>query len=118
MFARTGQQSEAGGYGGITCFIVEANEWELGSHNNVPGQVGWQAEPRLDGVHVSDDRVLVEADSAFYDAIGFLSLGRLVLGAHAVGLTDHLLGLATEYAADRETFGEPNGRAFGSAREL
>ena len=109
VFARTTPGEEAGRYGGITCFIVEADEWELGSYNNVPGQVGWQAELRFDGVRVSDERVLGEVDDAFYDAMGFLSLARLELGAQAVGLTDHLLGLATEYATDREAFGEPIG---------
>ena len=109
VFARTTPQSEAGRYGGITCFIVEDSEWELGAYNNVPGQIGWQAELRFDNVRVPERRVLGEVGSAFYDAMDFLSLGRLELGAQAVGLTDHLLERATAYAKDREAFGQPIG---------
>ena len=109
VFARTTPQSEAGRYGGITCFIVEADEYEVGSYNNVPGQVGWQSELHFDDVRVPEDRVLGTVDEAFYDAMGFLSLGRLELGAQAVGLADHLLGRATEYAREREAFGEKIG---------
>jgi len=36
VFARTSSRDEAGRYGGITCFIVESDEWELGSLNNTP----------------------------------------------------------------------------------
>ncbi|ELY37752.1 acyl-CoA dehydrogenase 12 [Natronorubrum tibetense GA33] len=109
VFARTTPQEEAGRYGGITCFIVESDEWERGSFNNVPGQVGWQSELRFDDVRIPDDRVLGEVDNGFYAAMDFLSLGRLELGAQAVGLSDHLLALATEYARDREAFGQPIG---------
>lgn len=109
VFARTTPQEEAGRYGGITCFIVESDEWERGSYNNVPGQVGWQSELRFDDVRIPDDRVLGEVDEGFYAAMDFLSLGRLELGAQAVGLSDHLLELATEYARDREAFGQPIG---------
>lgn len=47
LFARAAPPSEADRYGGITCFIVEANGGELGSHNNGPGQVGWEADLRF-----------------------------------------------------------------------
>jgi len=32
VFARTTPQEEAGRYGGITCFIVEEDEYEIGSY--------------------------------------------------------------------------------------
>jgi len=109
VFARTSPVEEAGRYGGITCFIIEADEWELGAMNNVPGLVGWQGELRFDEAYVPPGRVLGEVGNAFYDAMDFLSLGRLELGAEAVGLADYVLDRATEYARDREAFGSAIG---------
>ena len=110
VFARTEPQEEAGRYGGITCFVVEADEFEVGSFNNAVGSVGMQAEVILDDVRLPESRVLGEPGSAFYDAMEFLSLGRLELGAEAVGLGDHLVDLAVEYATEREAFGRPIGK--------
>src|SRR5699024_7348484 len=104
VFARTTPQAEAGRHGGITCFIVEDDELEFGSLNNAVGSVGRQAAVRLDDVRVSDDRVLGDVDSAFYDAMGFLGLGRIEIGARAVGSAEWLLDRATEFANDREAF--------------
>jgi acyl-CoA dehydrogenase len=109
VFARTSSVEEAGRYGGITCFMVEADEWELGAMNNVPGLIGWQGELQFGDVYVSPGRVLGEVGNAFYDAMDFLSLGRLELGAEAVGLADYVLRRATEYAREREAFGGPIG---------
>jgi acyl-CoA dehydrogenase len=110
VFARTTPQDEAGRHGGVTCFIVEDDEYEIGSLNNAVGAVGRQAEVRLDDVRISDDRVLGEVDAAFYDAMGFLGLGRVEIGAQAVGHTEWLLDRATEFANDREAFGHPIGK--------
>lgn len=109
LFARTTPQEEAGRYGGITCFIVERDEYEIGSYNNAVGAVGSQAEIVLDGVRVPEDRVLGEVDDAFYAAMEFLSLGRLELGAEAVGYSEYLLEDASEYVTEREAFGQPIG---------
>ncbi len=106
VFARTAPIEETGRYGGITCFIVECDEFELGSINNAIGVGGWQAEIRLDGVRLPDDRVLGEVGHAFYDAMEFLSLGRLELGAEAVGHAQRLLDDGFAYANDREAFGQ------------
>ncbi|WP_435551288.1 acyl-CoA dehydrogenase family protein [Natrinema sp. CGMCC1.2065] len=109
LFARTTPQDEGGRYGGITCFIVEEDEYEIGSYNNAVGAEGSQAEIVLDGVRVPEDRVLGEVDEAFYAAMEFLSLGRLELGAEAVGYSEYLLEEAGEYVTEREAFGEPIG---------
>lgn len=109
VFARTSSQDDAGRYGGITCFILESNEWELGSINNTPAAIGQQAELRFDDVRLPADRVLGEVGEAFYAAMEFLSLGRLELGAQAVGLADYVLNRATEYAQERVAFGQPIG---------
>jgi acyl-CoA dehydrogenase len=118
IFARTTPQEEAGRYGGITCFLVEADEYEVGSLNNAVGFEGTQAEVRLDGVRVPDERVLGTEDGAFYDAMSFLSLGRLEIGARAMGLAEFLLGRATEYATDREAFGRPIGKFQGVSHKI
>ncbi|ELY71686.1 acyl-CoA dehydrogenase 12 [Natrinema pellirubrum DSM 15624] len=109
LFARTTPQEDVGRYGGITCFIVEEDEYEIGSYNNAVGAEGSQAEIVLDGIRVPEDRVLGEVDEAFYAAMEFLSLGRLELGAEAVGYSEYLLSEAGEYVTEREAFGEPIG---------
>ncbi|UHQ95185.1 acyl-CoA dehydrogenase family protein [Haloterrigena alkaliphila] len=109
VFARTSSREEAGRYGGITCFLVESDEWELGSLNNTPAEVGQQAELRFDDVRLPDDRVLGEVGTAFYEAMDFLSVGRLELGAQAVGLAEYVLDRSTEYAREREAFGQEIG---------
>jgi acyl-CoA dehydrogenase len=109
VFARTTPQEGAGRHGGVTCFIVEADEYEVGALNNAVGAVGRQAELRFNDVRIPEDRVLGTVDSAFYDAMGFLGLGRLEIGAQAVGHTEWLLDQATEFANDREAFGRSIG---------
>ena len=118
VFARTTPQEEAGRYGGITCFIVEDDEFEVGSFNNAVGSVGLQAEVILDDVRVPEDRVLGEVDNAFYAAMGFLSLGRLELGAEAVGAAENVLDLGVEYANSREAFGRTIGKFQGISHNL
>jgi acyl-CoA dehydrogenase len=109
VFARTTPIEEAGRYGGITCFLVEADEYEVGRLNNAVGMEGLQAELLFDDVAVPEWRVLGDVDGAFYQAMTFLGLGRLELGAMAVGHARHLLESAEEYAGDREAFGRPIG---------
>jgi acyl-CoA dehydrogenase len=113
VFARTTPQAEAGRYGGITCFLVESEEYEVGALNNAVGSVGRQAEIRFEDVHLPESRVLGEPGSAFYDAMGFLSLGRLELGAQAIGASEHLLEKCVEYAREREAFGRKIGEFQG-----
>jgi len=118
VFARTTPQEEAGRYGGITCFIVEEGEYELGSMNNAVGLEGLQAELLFDDVRVPEDRVLGQVDAAFYNAMDFLSLGRLELGAEAVGTAENLIEAGVEYAQDREAFGRPIGKFQGISHKL
>jgi acyl-CoA dehydrogenase len=118
VFARTTPQEDAGRYGGITCFIVENDEYEIGSMNNAVGLEGMQAEVLLDDVRVGEDRVLGSPDTAFYNAMDFLSLGRLELGAEAVGMAQRLIDAGAEYANDREAFGRPIGKFQGVSHKL
>lgn len=109
LFARTTPQDESGRYGGITCFLVDRDEYDLGSYDNAVGAVGTQAEIVLDDVRIPEDRVLGEVDNAFYAAMEFLSLGRLELGAEAVGYSEYALEQAREYVTEREAFGQSIG---------
>jgi acyl-CoA dehydrogenase len=118
VFARTTPQDEAGRYGGITCFLVEADEYEVGRLNNAVGLEGMQAELVFDGVAVPGDRVLGDVDAAFYAMMEFLGLGRLELGATAVGHAQYLLDRAEEYAIDREAFGRPIGTFQGVSHKV
>ncbi|ADD07420.1 acyl-CoA dehydrogenase (plasmid) [Natrialba magadii ATCC 43099] len=118
VFARTSPQDEVGRYGGVTCFIVEADEYEIGSLNNAVGAVGRQAEVELDDVRIPADRVLGEEGAAFYDAMDFLGLGRIEIAAESVGRTNWLLDAATEFANDREAFGRTIGNFQGISHKI
>ncbi|HET7325611.1 MAG TPA: acyl-CoA dehydrogenase, partial [Halococcus sp.] len=118
VFARTTPQEDAGRYGGITCFLVERDEYEVSRMNNAVGSVGMQAELRFEDVRLPESRVLGEVDSAFYTAMEFLSLGRLELGAEAVGGSECLLERGTEYAKEREAFGRSIGKFQGISSKL
>jgi acyl-CoA dehydrogenase len=118
VFARTSPIEEMGRYGGITCFIVERDEYEVASLNNAVGMTGMQGEIALDDVRLPDDRVLGTEDGAFYDAMEFLSLGRLEIGARALGHTEFLIERGVEYATEREAFGRPIGKFQGVSHKL
>jgi acyl-CoA dehydrogenase len=118
VFARTSPIEEMGRYGGITCFIVEADEFEVASMNNAVGMTGMQGEIVLDDVRIPENRVLGTEDGAFYDAMEFLSLGRLEIGARALGHAEFLIERGVEYANDREAFGRPIGTFQGVSHKL
>lgn len=118
VFARTTPQEELGRYGGITCFLVEDDEYEVSTLNNAVGMVGMQAELVFDAVRLPESRVLGTVDGAFYDAMEFLSLGRLEIGARALGHAEFLLDRGIEYAGDREAFGRPIGKFQGVSHKL
>ena len=118
VFARTSPIEEMGRYGGITCFIVEDDEYEVTSMNNAVGMTGMQGEISLDDTRIPEDRVLGTEDGAFYDAMEFLSLGRLEIGGRALGHSEFLLEKGTEYANEREAFGRPIGKFQGVSHKL
>jgi acyl-CoA dehydrogenase len=118
VFARTSPIEEMGRYGGISCFIVEEDEFEVASLNNAVGMTGMQGEIALDDVRIPEDRILGTEDGAFYDAMEFLSLGRLEIGARALGHTEFLIEKGVEYANDREAFGRPIGKFQGISHKL
>ncbi|WP_336135953.1 acyl-CoA dehydrogenase family protein [Natronomonas amylolytica] len=118
VFARTSPIEEMGRYGGISCFIVEDDEFEVASMNNAVGMTGMQGEIVLDDVRIPENRVLGTEDGAFYDAMEFLSLGRLEIGARALGHAEFLIERGVEYANEREAFGRPIGKFQGVSHKL
>lgn len=118
VLARTTPQKEAGRHGGITCFIVEESEYEIGSFNNAVGREGMQSEVHLDDVRIPEDRVLGEVDNAFYGAMEFLGLGRIEIGARSVGKSQWLIDQAIDYANEREAFGNNIGNYQGVAHKI
>lgn len=118
VFARTTPQEEAGRYGGITCFIVESDEYEVGSMNQAVGMKGMQAELVFDDVRIPESRVLGDVDQAFYDAMEFLSHGRLDAAAIAIGQMETLLDAAKAYSNEREAFGKPIGKFQGVSHQI
>lgn len=118
-FART--SGEKGDYGGITCFLVDADADGYAVervHRTMGLTPGAQAELRFDGVRVGEEQVLGEVDAGFQTAMNWIGGGRIKIAANAVGTAQHLLDLAVDYAGDRETFGKPIGHRQGVSFQL
>ena len=104
--------SDAGYYGGITAFVVEAD-----AEGFRPGQtfhkMGLRTSPIgeiiLEDVRVSEDHVLggVGGGSAVF--VGSMEWERALIAACHVGTMERLLERAIEYARDRESGGRPIG---------
>jgi alkylation response protein AidB-like acyl-CoA dehydrogenase len=119
VFART--SGEKGDYGGITCFLVDADApgYEVEKVHRTMGLTpGGQAQLRLDGVRVGEDQVLGEVDQGFGTAMSWIGGGRIKIAANAVGTAQFLLDTAVEYARDRETFGKPIGHRQGVSFQI
>lgn len=119
VFART--SGEKGDYGGITCFLVDADNPGYSVekvHRTMGLTPGGQAELRFDDCRVGDDQVLGEVDQGFETAMSWIGGGRINIAAAGVGKAQFLLDLAVEYARDRETFGKPIGHRQGVSFQL
>lgn len=97
------------GHRGITNFIVEAGTAGLSVGNPLP-KMGWHAsdtrEVILDGVEVPADAVLGEEGRGFYQIMNAFQLERIVLAAMGLGHAAECIRIATDYVANRSTFGE------------
>ena len=97
-----------GSRGGISCFLVDMNTpgVRLGArYQTMMGDRPW--EIILDNVRVpATHRVGGEGDG-FRFAQKWLSVGRVHHGARAMGVAERCLEMATSYAKQRVTFGQP-----------
>jgi alkylation response protein AidB-like acyl-CoA dehydrogenase len=100
----------AAGHDGITAFLVPTDSDGFEAHkidNKLGIRASDLAELTLDGVRVPTDHVVGEVDAGFYQLMDFFAVGRAGVAAQAVGAAQGALDAATEYAGEREQFGQP-----------
>ncbi|HEY0277160.1 MAG TPA: acyl-CoA dehydrogenase family protein [Solirubrobacterales bacterium] len=100
--------AEKGYKGGFTAFIVDrAMGW-----TSAPIETMGPARPismSFEDVRVPEANVLGEVGEGFGLAMEWIGRGRYVIPSQAVGAAERLLGMAVDYANQRETFGSPIG---------
>jgi short-chain 2-methylacyl-CoA dehydrogenase len=73
--------------------------------------IGWRGldtrELFFDDVWVADDHLIGDPDLGLGQFLGTLEVGRISIAALSLSLTQAVLDLATEYAKQREQFGQP-----------
>jgi acyl-CoA dehydrogenase len=104
VYARTG---DTGDRGGISCFVVERDTPGL---TMTPIEVMNSFSPYE--LHFANARVPVanrigEEGAGFRMASDFLVHGRIVYAAGPIGIAQHALGLAIDWAKQRQVFGGP-----------
>ena len=105
VFATTDAQKRA--KGGISAFIVEKGQFEVGrQHEGMAGYEG-QAEVIFEDVEVPEEQLVGKEGFGFAQAMAFLGTGRLHIAAGAVGVAQFLLDLGIDYAKQRQAFGQP-----------
>ena len=107
IFARTGQGPKR--HEGITAFVVERNYegFHVGEDYRKLGVRGSStAELVLDNVHVPEENILGEMGKGFYIAMNTLNMGRIGIGAQALGIAKASLEKSIEYMKQREAFGK------------
>jgi len=107
VFARTGPEH---GHGKMTAFIVtgDMEGVSTGPHEDKMGlRASSTTTVVLDDVKVPLENMLGEPGKGFKVAMQILNSGRTGLGGGSVGGMKTLIGLATQQANERKTFGEP-----------
>ncbi|MHA6805105.1 acyl-CoA dehydrogenase family protein [Salinifilum ghardaiensis] len=97
-----------GADGGVTCFLVDRDMGWTSEPIDIMGE--WERQPAslvFDEVRVPEENVLGEVGQGFQLAMQWIGRGRYMLPAHALGACERLVGMATEYANNRQTFGAP-----------
>jgi acyl-CoA dehydrogenase len=97
----------AGARGGITAFIVERGTPGFIIEREIPMLAGARTyELVLDNLRLSDDQVLGTIGEGFAPMQKRLTVRRLEIGAHCVGIASRALKMLCEHAQQRTTFGE------------
>jgi acyl-CoA dehydrogenase len=105
--------TEEGGHGGISFLILER---EMPGYEVVTKleKMGWRssdtAELSFTDVEVPAENLLGEENHGFRLIMENFAWERLLMSLGAVGAMRRLLGVAIEYAGEREAFGRPIGR--------
>ena len=98
------------GRGGITAFIVEKGTPGF-TYGKGTRSMGWRGAPHseliFDNCAIPLDNVLGDVGEGFRIIMRFLDENRLSVAASCVGTAERMLELATDYAKERKTFGQP-----------
>jgi alkylation response protein AidB-like acyl-CoA dehydrogenase len=98
---------------GITAFLLEKGQEgiEIGAEYEKLGCRGSNTvEFFLTDCRVSDAMVLGEVNQGFKQFMEILNMGRISIGAMALGLAQAAIEQAARYALEREQFGKPIGK--------
>jgi acyl-CoA dehydrogenase len=104
LFARTTPNA---GSKGITAFVVDGHAKGLSGASQHLLSAHPIGRLELDGVYVSDDRLLGKVDHGFRLAMRTLDLFRPSVGASALGMARAALAAAIRHASNRQAFGRP-----------
>ena len=110
VLARTGDLLDSRG---ITAFVVERGTpgFSGGKKENKLGmRCSETAEMIFDGCRVPKANVLGEVGEGFIQAMKILDGGRISIASLALGIAKGALETATQYAKEREQFGQPIGK--------
>jgi alkylation response protein AidB-like acyl-CoA dehydrogenase len=106
LFAR----AEGGASEGVSAFVVpmDSEGISFGAHAKKLGVISATTDDVLfDEVFVPEESRLGEEGRGLRVAFGTLDTGRIGIAAQAVGIAEAAFRYATQYAAERTTFGKP-----------
>jgi alkylation response protein AidB-like acyl-CoA dehydrogenase len=106
LFAR----AEGGAREGVTAFVVpmDTEGISFGKHAEKMGVISATTDDVLfDNLFVPEEDRLGEEGRGLRVALGTLDTGRIGIAAQAVGIAEAAFRYATQYAAERTTFGKP-----------
>lgn len=115
-FARTGTRDD--GRPAIGCFLVEPSSgtYEVTGREKTMGlRASETVSVTLDGVPVGDGGVVGDPSRGLSYALDALTIGRLGIGAQAVGIAQAAMEHAIRYAGERKQFGQAIAN-FGAIR--
>ncbi|MES1051130.1 acyl-CoA dehydrogenase [Bacillus thuringiensis] len=107
VFASTNPEA---GKSGISAFIVEKDTSGLiiGKDEHKMGLLGSRTvQLTFEDMKVPAENLLGEEGQGFKVAMANLDVGRIGIGAQALGIAEAALGCAIDYAKEREQFGKP-----------
>jgi alkylation response protein AidB-like acyl-CoA dehydrogenase len=109
------------GYGGISTFIVDPEADGGFEVSTVWDKMGLNASPtcelQLDDVRIPEDRLLGEEGEGWKQTMKTLDGGRISIASLSTGLAQGAYDAATEYATEREQFGQPISE-FDAVRDM
>lgn len=116
VFARTGGDGSGGRAIGAFLVDTDAKGYRVGKREKTMGlRASETVEVEFERVRVADDRLVGNHAHGLKYALEALDLGRLGIGAQAVGIARAALEHAVDYSRERQQFGRPIA-SFGAIR--